>query len=58
MESGWIINFKNGMRVILNEKAYLKYKKETPKKDVASEEHWFILDNAIKENPDLEVIEL
>jgi hypothetical protein len=58
MESGWIINFKNGMRVILNEKAYLKYQKETPKKDVASEEHWFILDNAIKENPDLEVIEL
>ena len=46
------------MRVILNEKAYLKYQKETPKKDVASEEHWFILDNAIKENPDLEVIEL
>lgn len=58
MESGWIINFKNGTSIILNEKAYKKYEKETPKEDVRSEEHWFSLKQAIKENPELELIEL
>lgn len=58
MESGWIINFKNGTSVILNENAYKKYQKETPKKDVSSEEHWFILANAIKEHPDYDLIEI
>lgn len=58
MKSGWIINFKNGTSVILNEKAYKRYNKETPKEDVRSEEHWFVLENAIKENPDLDFIEL
>ena len=58
MKSGWIINFKNGTSVILNEKAYKRYNKETPKEDVRSEEHWFVLENAIKENPNLDFIEL
>lgn len=57
-ESGWIINFKNGNRIILNEKAYLKYQKETLKEDVRLEEHWFILNQAIESNPDLDLIEL
>lgn len=58
MKSGWIINFNNGMRIILNEKAYEKYQKETPKEDVKTEEHWFSLDKAIEENPDLDLVEL
>lgn len=58
MRSGWKINFKNGYKVILNEKAYEKYQKETPKEDVSIEEHWFILDDLINTYPDLDFIEL
>ena len=58
MRSGWIINFNTGTSIILNEKAYEKYQKETPKEDVRSEEHWFNLDQAIKENIDLDLVEL
>lgn len=58
MESGWVIRFKNGTSVIMNEKAYKKYEEETPMEDIRVEEHWFILENAIKENPDLELIEI
>ncbi len=57
MESGWVINFKNGNKVILSESAYKKYEKETPKEDVRTEEHWFILDKAIESNPDVDFIE-
>ena len=56
-DSGWIINFKNGTRIILSENAYKKYDKETPKEDVESEEHWFSLDDAIRKNPELDFIE-
>lgn len=57
MQSGWIINFKNGTRVILSERMYRKYEKETPKEDVYSEEHWFSIDDAVRENPDLDLVE-
>ena len=58
MRSGWIINFNNGTRIILNEGAYEKYQKETPKEDVKVEEHWFSLEEAIKKNPELDLVEL
>jgi hypothetical protein len=58
MRSGWKINFKNGYKVILTEKAYEKYQKETPKEDVSTEEHWFILDDLLNTYPDLDFIEL
>jgi len=57
MDSGWIINFKNGTRIILTENSYKRYENETPKEDVASEEHWFSLDGAISKNPELDLIE-
>lgn len=57
LESGWLINFKNGHKVILSEKAYLKYQEETPKEDVECEEHWFIIEHAFKKYPDLDLIE-
>ncbi|MFA1821182.1 hypothetical protein ACDX78_13580 [Virgibacillus oceani] len=57
MKSGWIIDFKNGYRVILLESAYKKYEKETPKQDVFSEEHWFSIDEAIRKNPELDLVE-
>lgn len=56
-ESGWIIEFKNGNRIILTESAYKKYDKETPKEDVACEEHWFSLRDAVRKNPGLNFIE-
>ena len=56
-ESGWIINFKTGQRIIRSGKAYRRYQAETPKEDVQSEEHWFILDKAIEKNHDLDLIE-
>jgi len=57
MDSGWIINFKNGTRIILTENSYKRYENETPKEDVVSEEHWFSLDGAISKNPELDLIE-
>lgn len=57
MESGWVINFKNGNKVILSENAYKKYQEETPKDTVETEEHWFSLDEAIKSNPNADVID-
>ena len=57
MKSAWLINFKNGNQVILSEKSYLKYEKETPKEDVRSEEHWFDMEKCIVENQDLDLIE-
>ena len=57
MKSCWLINFKNGNKVILSENAYKKYKAETPKDDVESEEHWFTMEECIKKNSDVDVIE-
>lgn len=57
-ESCWLINFKNGYKVILSEQMYQgKYKKETPIEDVESEEHWFLMSQCINRNPDIDVIE-
>lgn len=57
MESGWIINFKNGSRIIFTEAAY---KQELANivviSSIRSEEHWFSLEQAIKENPSLLVM--
>lgn len=52
MESGWIINYKDGRRVIMDEDAYQKSKSSG---DIRTEEHWFGLDKAIEDNPGLKV---
>ncbi len=58
MESAWLINFKNGYKAILSEKVYdEKYQKETPKKDIESEEHWFNMKSCIEKNPDVDVFD-
>ncbi|WP_163243857.1 hypothetical protein [Clostridium sporogenes] len=50
------MKLKSGYKVILTEKAYKKYIKETPKEDIDSEQHWFILDKCIEKNPGIDVI--
>lgn len=57
MKSAWLINFKNGNKVILSEKAYKKYETETPKNTVEKEEHWFSMEQCIEENPNVDLIE-
>ena len=57
IDSGWIINLKNGYRVILSESTYEEYQTKTPKEDVQSEEHWFSLQKAIEKNPELDFID-
>ena len=57
MKSAWLINFKNGSKVILSENAYKKYEIETPKDTVGTEEHWFSMDNCIANNPNIDLIE-
>ncbi len=58
MKSCWLINFKNGDKVILSENMYKeRYLKGTPRDTVSSEEHWFLMDECIKQNPDVDVIE-
>lgn len=44
--------------MILSENAYKKYKAETPRDDVESEEHWFTMEMCIKKNSDVDVIKL
>lgn len=57
MESGWIINFVNGSRIIYTEDAYRNdLGKTTLISSIRSEEHWFNLEQAIRENPSLLVI--
>jgi len=58
MKSGWIINLKSGARIMLDEKAYEKYRNEPPKEEVKSEEHWFNIDNMCKANLNLDLMEL
>ncbi|MDU4476649.1 hypothetical protein [Clostridium sp.] len=55
MPSGWIINFESGQRIIYTEEAYEEYMNSTQIWKIRSEEHWFSLEQAIKENPTLEV---
>ncbi|CAM2999346.1 hypothetical protein HAHI6034_11100 [Hathewaya histolytica] len=57
MESAWLINFKNGYKVILSESTYKRYEKETPKEDVSSEHHWFSMDKCISKNPEIDVVD-
>lgn len=57
MKSGWIINLKNGSRIIFTEAAYKEELADiVVVSSIRSEEHWFNLDQAIKENPSLLVI--
>lgn len=55
--SAWLINYKDGSKVILSEEKYREHRKETPIKCVESEEHWFFMSQCIKMNPDVGVIE-
>lgn len=57
MESGWLIRFRNGYKVILSESSYKKYERETPKEDVEVEEHWFSMDKCIEQNPEIDVVD-
>ena len=57
MDSGWIINYKDGTAVILSERKYKEYEKEVDISKVADEEHWFDIKEAIRKNPWLEVQE-
>ncbi len=57
MKSGWIINLKNGNRIIFTEAAYKEELADIVViSGIRSEEHWFSLEQAIKENPSLMVI--
>lgn len=58
MKSCWLINFKNGYKVILSEEMYNgKYKNETPVEDVESEEHWFSIERCIEKNSEVDLVE-
>jgi hypothetical protein len=57
MDSGWIINFKDGTAVILSESKYKEYEKTVDIGTVYSEEHWFDIKDAVRKNPWLEVKE-
>jgi tRNA A58 N-methylase Trm61 len=57
MKSAWLINFKNGNKVILTEETYKKYDKETSKEEVDTEEHWFSMEKCIKVNPNVDLVE-
>lgn len=55
MESGWIVNFNDGSKVIMSEKAY-KWFNDGACRNVRVTEHWFSLDDAIRKNPGVEIL--
>lgn len=55
-DSGWIVNFKDGERIIFSENAYKFHRKIMNTSEIESLEHWFSLDDAIRKNPGLEFI--
>lgn len=54
MESGWIVNFKDGTRIAYDEKSYKTLNKN--QEGIRSEEHWFSLEDAVKSNPGIMLI--
>lgn len=52
--SGWVVNFKDGNKIALDEKAY-KVLLINPE-EIQSEEHWFSLGDAIKKYPGIKLI--
>lgn len=57
LKSGWIINYKDGERVIMSEGSYKEYESTVDIELVKSEEHWFNLELAIELNPNLKIYE-
>jgi hypothetical protein len=57
MSSGWIVNYKDGIGVILSERKYQEFKQKEDGKFIESEEHWFDMKQAIEKYPYLEVFE-
>lgn len=57
MESGWIINYKDGERVIFTEERYKEFEATVDYSLVISEEHWFSIEEAKRKNPDLLVLD-
>lgn len=57
MESGWIINYKDGFKAILTEEKYISYREIRDVEKIESEEHWFSIEDAKRKNPDIFVVE-
>jgi len=57
MGSGWIINYKDGESVIFTEERYKEYEATVDYSLVASEEHWYSIKEAIRNNPTLEIFD-
>ncbi|WP_180953443.1 hypothetical protein [Bacillus sp. T33-2] len=56
MDSGWIINYKDGTSVILSERKYKELDINSKGHLIVSEEHWFDITEAIRRNDWLEVL--
>lgn len=56
MDSGWVVNFKDGESVIMTEKAYAEHQLVNDKALVETEDHYFDIREAIKKHPWLEVL--
>ena len=56
MDSGWLINFKNGYKMILSEVEYKKYKLKRNVEQIESEEYLFNIKKCIEKNPDIEKV--
>lgn len=56
MKSAWLINFKNGNKIICTEEIYENFIKNIDIKEIDSEEHWFKIEECINKNPNVLVI--
>lgn len=50
--SGWVIEFESGRKIILDEYNYKLYQQSEKTEKVICENHYFLLEIAIKRNPD------
>lgn len=55
-DSCWLVNFKNGSKIIFSEEAFRTNRKLREPKTVESYEHWFSMENCIEKNPDIKVM--
>jgi len=50
MLSGWLVEFKDGNKIILDEECYAEYEKTDDRKNARCEAHWFSLKDLIEKN--------
>lgn len=53
--SCWLVNFEDGGKIIFSEKQYQKHKEVRDVTEIESDEHWFLMNECVKQNPNVSI---